>query len=68
MNQNPKTISNYKNYLSYLIEHLPTNKQTILSLYYVDKLSVEEISQVLDLSRDGAAALLNSAINELLKT
>lgn len=68
MNQNPKTVANYKNYLSYLIEHLPTNKQTILSLYYVDKLSVEEIAQVLNLSKDGAATLLNAAINELLKT
>ncbi|MFZ1290180.1 MAG: sigma-70 family RNA polymerase sigma factor [Melioribacteraceae bacterium] len=56
---------NKKTYLLNLVDKLPIRNSLVLILYYMDNLSIKEVSEVLDLSLVNAKVLLHRSRNLL---
>ncbi len=59
------TVENPKDYLMRLIDKLPIKNALVLILYYIDGLSLNEISLVMDISLVNAKVLLHRSRNIL---
>ncbi|MBU2493909.1 MAG: sigma-70 family RNA polymerase sigma factor [Bacteroidetes bacterium] len=59
------TTSNPKDYLLKMIDKLPIRNALVLILFYIDDMSLNEISQVMDVSLVNAKVLLHRSRNSL---
>jgi len=64
-NEAYSTSDNAKEYLFKMVDKLPIRNSLVLILFYIDNLSIKEISEVLDLSLVNTKVLLHRARNLL---